>query len=386
MSDSSAAGQVAAGASGKLLFLDGLRGIAATYVVLGHARVLFWEGYNDGYLTHPSEYSVFEKLQMYFFSLFKYGHEAVLFFFVLSGFVIHLKYAARFSRCGTYNFKYGEYLLKRVRRIYPPFIFAIVLTLVFDSLGSSLGFSIYSGSTPYQNLNLNNGNTVHDVRTSVGNLFFLYKAYCPIYGTNGPAWSLKFEWWFYMLYPAFLYSGLRKYWTPTLLLLALFVLAILPLEWPEKLSQDVFSMMLSWWLGVLLADVYCGRIRISLKEVSLLMVSAFLLPLTSKFNEILYLTNIALFFTGMLAFFMSRSEGLHIRILSKIKKVGDFSYTLYIIHYPILVFLSGWLLSRTDETLPRHSYYIMPVTGMVLVISYFVHFLTEIPFIRKGIK
>ena len=38
---------------------------------------------------------------MYCFSLFRYGHEAVLFFFVLSGFVIHLRYARRMAEQGV---------------------------------------------------------------------------------------------------------------------------------------------------------------------------------------------------------------------------------------------------------------------------------------------
>jgi peptidoglycan/LPS O-acetylase OafA/YrhL len=94
--------------AGKLLFLDGLRGLAAAYVVLGHGRALFWEGFTDGFLKNTYSYTPFEKLQMYFFSLFKFGHEAVLFFFVLSGFVIHLKYASNFGKTGIYQFQYGS--------------------------------------------------------------------------------------------------------------------------------------------------------------------------------------------------------------------------------------------------------------------------------------
>src|SRR5665647_3307561 len=33
-------------ANGSLLFLDGLRGLAAFYVMVGHARWLLWEGYS----------------------------------------------------------------------------------------------------------------------------------------------------------------------------------------------------------------------------------------------------------------------------------------------------------------------------------------------------
>jgi peptidoglycan/LPS O-acetylase OafA/YrhL len=69
--------------------------LAAFYVMVGHARWLLWEGYGEGFLKHPESYTFAHKLLVYFFSLFKYGYEAVLFFFVLSGFVIHLRYARK---------------------------------------------------------------------------------------------------------------------------------------------------------------------------------------------------------------------------------------------------------------------------------------------------
>src|ERR1700733_11516002 len=75
------------------VFLDGLRGLAALYVVLGHARLLLWEGYSSGYALHPASYSKLQKLLVYAFSSVAFGHEAVLFFFVLSGLVIHLRYS-----------------------------------------------------------------------------------------------------------------------------------------------------------------------------------------------------------------------------------------------------------------------------------------------------
>ena len=367
----------------KLQFLDGLRGLAAVYVVIGHGRALFWEGYTDGFLTHPDSYSAFEKWQMYFFSLFKFGHEAVLFFFVLSGFVIHLKYASNYSRTGLYQFQYGSYLVKRIKRIYPPFIFALLLTAMLDALGVYYNLPIYSGLTIYTNINQNHGHLFHDFGTLVGNLFFLYKVYCPIFGSNGPAWSLKFEWWFYMLYPALLLLAQRRIMVSTAVVSVLFVLAILPFEWPENLLQDVCTMLLSWWFGVLLAEVHCGRFKIPVRKLSWLMLSVVVLPVTSEWQESVYWTNVAIFFTGMLAFLLSSAEKWYTRLLSRLKPLGDFSYTLYIVHYPILTFLSGWLMYTSDGILPAHSMFILPAVLLPIILSYFIHFLTEVPFVRR---
>jgi hypothetical protein len=61
-----------------LVFLDGLRVIAAFYVMVGHARWLLWEGLAE-FQKHPNTYSFIARLEIYFLSLFKYGHEMVLF-------------------------------------------------------------------------------------------------------------------------------------------------------------------------------------------------------------------------------------------------------------------------------------------------------------------
>lgn len=84
--------------------------------------------------------------------------------------------------------------------------------------------------------------------------------YVPVFGCNGPLWSLKFEWWFYMIYPAFWWVNRRSLALVTGLLTALFAASFLP-HWPVLLLRDVFSTMLAWWLGALLAEILGGRLK-----------------------------------------------------------------------------------------------------------------------------
>ena len=93
----------------KLRFLDGLRGLAAFYVMVEHARWLLWEGFTEGYRTHPVHYSLIGKCLVFGLSTFRWGHEAVIFFSVLSGFVIHLRYAAGLKNDSGYRFDAGSY-------------------------------------------------------------------------------------------------------------------------------------------------------------------------------------------------------------------------------------------------------------------------------------
>lgn len=153
-----------------IVFLDTLRGFAAIYVMVGHARWLLWEGYSEGYQLHPETYSAYNKLLMYFFSLFKYGHEAVLLFFVLSGFVIHLRYAKNFQRFGEFRFEFFSYLSRRFWRIVPPLLLAIFITFLLDSIGGYQGYKIYFNQTNYTVMN-ENIFSHHDWGTLLGNVF-----------------------------------------------------------------------------------------------------------------------------------------------------------------------------------------------------------------------
>src|SRR5260221_7151810 len=65
-------------------FLDGLRALAAFYVLVHHALWLARSTPATG---------TWAKVLAVLSLAFKHGHAAVIFFFVLSGFVIHLRYA-----------------------------------------------------------------------------------------------------------------------------------------------------------------------------------------------------------------------------------------------------------------------------------------------------
>jgi peptidoglycan/LPS O-acetylase OafA/YrhL len=424
-----------------LLFLDGLRGLAAFYVMVGHARWLLWEGYSDGYVHHPQDYSLAGRLGVYFFSLFKYGHEAVLFFFVLSGFVIHLRYARQLAPPGAagVHFGWGAFVWRRARRLYPPLLAAILLSFCLDSWGQWHGLPIYFQNTPYPNIN---ENIVPHLgwATLGGNLAFLMQTYVPAFGTDGPLWSLKYEWWFYMLYPLFWWLSKRSWMGATAVLTLLFGASFWPQLWPLRLLQQVFSAMLIWWLGVLLADVYAGRVRLARKvplvggpglpmksgggpppggppsaaSVPRVLELAAGLPPSLAGSEarrhhrgswaavaaVATGLGVAVWalaaggrslaigcgFAALLALgFELEGRGWPLRWLAKLKPLGDMSYTLYVTHFPVLVLLSGWLMSRHPEgVLPRHFGWVWAGMSLTLVLAYGLHFIVERPFLSRA--
>jgi len=369
----------------KLGYLDGLRGIAAFYVMVGHSRSLLWEGYSSGFLQHPNAYNILEKIFMYSLSTFRFGVEVVFFFFVLSGFVIHLNFSQRFRYSNSIGSDYWKYIWKRIKRIYPPFVFALMLTFVLDTCGNRLGFQNDIAVRELQKV----ATITHylDLRTLVFNVFFLYYTYAPLYGSNGPTWSLKFEWWFYMFYPLLMMISRTKILLATGCVFILFLLTFFPQLWPEQLSREIFTLMLSWWWGVLLAEVYSRRININLKYVSLLMSLFFILPIFSKLGNTIYFNTVSLAFAGLIAFCLSVKEtSVGIKIISKLKLLGQFSFTLYIIHYPVFIFIRGLWQSSHGGLLPMHFGLVFLSIVSVTLLAYLLHFITEVPFVSSKRK
>jgi peptidoglycan/LPS O-acetylase OafA/YrhL len=118
--------------AGNTLFLDGMRGLAALYVLMRHVT----------WVPAPeSSGIIWRRILAAIEHVFRYGHMAVIFFFVLSGFVIHLRYAKQLQNdpAGA-KFDWGEFVFRRVKRLYPPLIAAILVTSVFDYVCGALGF------------------------------------------------------------------------------------------------------------------------------------------------------------------------------------------------------------------------------------------------------
>ncbi len=126
-----------------------------------------------------------------------FGHDSVMIFFVLSGFVI--AYISTKKETSAY-----DYSLSRVSRLYSVAIPALILTLFLDFLGRSISPSMYTG-IHYQDS--------EPALRLFANLFFIneiwFKSVRPF--SNGPFWSLSYEFWYYVIYAAFFYfSGLKK--------------------------------------------------------------------------------------------------------------------------------------------------------------------------------
>ncbi|MCW2669128.1 MAG: acyltransferase 3 [Frankiales bacterium] len=163
--------------------LNVMRAAAAITVCVGHVRA---------YLLKPLEGNHFGAPTRVAYALTSLGHGAVMVFFVLSGYFVGgsvLRDRARGS------FRWADYLTARTLRLWLVLAPALLLTALLDRIGRHA----YPHSEMY-------GDTARAVVNSglgdmVGNLFFLQPHVVPVYGSNGPLWSLGYEYAYYLLFP-----------------------------------------------------------------------------------------------------------------------------------------------------------------------------------------
>lgn len=158
--------------------LDGIRGLSALYILIHHSRLALTMSYQNGLNLHPEKYEWYDKFMVYFFGLFKFGHEAVIVFFVLSGFLIHLRQAKPDFNFDEFRIRY--YLKKRIIRIYPTLLTSFLLCLILDYI-----FYLYTGNSFVSIF------SKYDLYAFISNLFLIPNSYA--WGNNFPIWSLKHE-------------------------------------------------------------------------------------------------------------------------------------------------------------------------------------------------
>ena len=151
------------------------------------------------------------------------GHEAVIVFFVLSGFVI-----AFVSKNKEHNL--SSFAQARITRILSVAIPAIFLTILFDTIGNSLSPHAYADGYDARDYPLVR---ILSSLTFTNELWFLsIQSF-----SNVPYWSLNYEVWYYAIFAAWAYTSPRIRLFPTLLLCLI-------------AGPKILLLLPIWWMGV----------------------------------------------------------------------------------------------------------------------------------------
>ena len=261
----------------------------------------------------------------------------------------------------------------------------MLLTLFLDYLGKGNGYLIYFNNTP--NLLINaNVHFNHTFQNFVGNIILIENSIVETWGSNSPVWSLKFEWWFYMLYPVLLFANTKSQILSVGFVISLFVGSFLFQSIP--FLSAVMQNFTLWYIGSILADIYVGRIKIKqLYLIPFILFIPFEMLFQSHFNNFAGDLFWAIGFFGFLnLMFWMKEKGFQFSLLCKLSWVGACSYTIYIIHFPILVFLNGIVLNQNNNLMPHTQIFIYITVGFIICIAYLLHFLIEKPFQRLNLR
>ncbi|GBL43803.1 hypothetical protein LBMAG55_03690 [Verrucomicrobiota bacterium] len=297
--------------------LELLRGLAALAVCLGHVRAFLLPPFRSG------GYAGWET-PLFFFSA--QGEFAVWIFLVLSGYLVG---GSVLHRRAAGNWSWSDYLLRRGTRLWVVLVPALAVTWLCDASrgnvpADSAGAMVAGVDSP------------HDARTLLGNLFFLQDVVVAPYGSNTPLWSLAYEFWFYLLFPAALVVMADQGWWRRVAAV-LVAGGILWLVGPRG-----WGLAIPWLSGAALARYTIhrpGQVRPGPRGLpwgglaAVLLLIPFL-PAGGKFLA-LPLVTVATAWTVWGESGRPELAGPPVAWLGKI------SYTLYAVHMPIAVLLTS---------------------------------------------
>lgn len=304
---------------------------------------------------------------------------AVMAFFIVSGFMISQSVNRHRLKNGLFDVK--GFLFARFLRIYPPLIAAILISAVVYHLISI--FSMH-GALSFRlgaELFLSRERVEFEWERLLPTLLLVYNVFPqmpPPLSINGPLWTLAFEWWFYMI--AASGAALVSQKTP---LRVLFILGVILLFILQPSGLLFWVLFLIWLAGFLMGNMHIKEKYNTPYFWHILFVLLFLCILgifiAGEWEPIKYLMeplqrlgNRAHLTMLFVSFIMA------IALTAAIKKdyegrifigVSKYSYTLYLIHFPLLLLAFSFL----HPLLYPASWIISSIAGLLslLVIIFF---------------
>jgi peptidoglycan/LPS O-acetylase OafA/YrhL len=333
--------------------MDAIRALAAFLVLAGHARMLF---FGDHQLHAGDATDGMKTLGL--------GGQAVVVFFVLSG-CLGGNSAWRAIRNGRWSWQ--KYLFQRMTRLWIVLLPALIFGGILDHLGMrylSLNGGIYS-APPGQGMVVSNLAELSTWKVMAGNFFFLQKIRVPTFGTNAALWSLANEFWYYMLFPLLLLIVVGR--TPKLQRFAYALLAagIFYLIGP-KISYSFLVWLLGFFVSIMALKIPASMRRPATACALFIFLAVITIIRLRHVGSAMAATLIGISFAVYLYTIAHARQPVKSLIYQTLATgFSRFSYTLYLAHLPLLVFLVA-ILNRPWQ--PWHKNLAHLALALLLVV------------------
>lgn len=369
------------------ILLDGLRGVAALMVLWYHV----FEGFAF------AKGSVIET--------FNHGHLGVDFFFLLSGFVISYAYDDRWfndkslksndKSSTNKKLTIWSFFKRRLIRLHPMLVLGAFIGLICFFIQGGVKWD--GTFTPFHWVMIAFVLTLFFIPAYPGASYDI-RGNAEMFPLNGPSWSLFFEYIGNILYALFIRKLSNK-------MLGLLV-GVTGILWIWFVAFDIsgydmigigwtldavnffgglLRMMFPFTLGMLMARNFRQKSKVisqkTLFTKNIFWISIIILfalfsvpyfPKTSNIsvNGIYELACIMIVFP-LIVWIAASSDSAQSKFTLKLSKfLGDLSYPLYIVHYPVMYVFYAWLIKNQYFTLGETWQMVILVLTVCIVLAY----------------
>lgn len=353
-------------------FIDAVRWMAAALVVLHHATNIFVNLSDIMKASHgPLVYA------WWFVTAFGFAHAGLVMFFVFSGALVGGALIERMKEPKPF---FRKYLIDRTVRIY-----IVLVPVLFLGAGLDIfGRHIFAGHAVYDPL----FSDKFQLHLLLATLASLQGIWFSAFGTNDPLWSLAMEYWYYVCFPL-LFLPLSAWHGRGMKIfgfsagVAIFVAL--------GLSGSYFAFgFLPWLLGVAVRLAKAPLVRSKYLALAIWIVPMTIMRLAVPFPAIdqfpmkAMVDGINALTTANLLLTLRFSDRpFRFCDLSIHKPMADFSYSLYTLHLPVLVFVWGltdvFIRPGWHAELATPAHYAVAIGALLLVeiLAYGISLLTE---------
>jgi peptidoglycan/LPS O-acetylase OafA/YrhL len=346
--------------------LDALRGFAAFSVLLNHWRDALFVDYSE--LHHPNPLVTGAYLTA------RLGHQWVIVFFVLSGYLVG---GSVLHTVSSGHWSWRKYLFQRLTRLYIVLLPALILGGAADWAGMHMHGTdaVYSGKAGMHDLESDVHATLN-LPTLAANSVFLQTIVppanggraIPTLGTNRPLWSLCNEFWYYLAFPLLVLAAIRmQSWQVRVC----YALALILLGW--FVGVPILLLGIPWLMGVAVPFLPRPPTLPPLGRAAAIAGAMMLVGAGLVYGKFHYSLSadivIGLLVTGLIWVTLHCApKSLPSWYVWLSQRAAHSSYTLYLIHVPILILLKASL--NLPRSAPSGPALLVNIAVLIVIVIY----------------